>query len=129
MIHLDTHVVVWLYEGRLDRFPASAVARLRSSRPVISPIVRLELALLNEIGRITAPAPVIVDALMASAGLTYAQAGYPVVAAVASGLEFTRDPFDRLIAAHALADGAPLLTKDARMLASCDAAVWDSPVG
>lgn len=124
MIHLDTHVVVWLYEGRVDRFPAAALARLRARRPVISPMVRLELALLHEIGRISQPAPVLLDALAADAGLAVAESDFARVAAIAAGLTFTRDPFDRMIAAHALADDVPLLTKDAGLLAGCRVAVW-----
>ena len=102
--------MVWLYEGRVDRFPPGALVRLRAARPLISPMVGLELALFH--------------LLAAHAGLTVADSDSPRVAAIASGLSFTRDPFDRMIAAHALADDVPLLTKDAGLLAGCRAAVW-----
>jgi PIN domain nuclease of toxin-antitoxin system len=43
----------------------------------------------------------------------------------AAGLTWTRDPFDRLIAAHAILSGAPLLTADRRILANLPQATWD----
>lgn len=112
MIHLDTHVVIWLYEGRVDSLSQVARAHLRGARPVVSPMVRLELALLHEIGRITATPPEILDALRVDADLGVAWSPFERVAAIAAGLTWTRDPFDRMIVAHAQADDLPLLTRD-----------------
>lgn len=39
-------------------------------------------------------------------------------------LSWTRDPFDRLIVANALADGADLVTADERIRQHTDIAVW-----
>ena len=125
MIHLDTHVVVWLYEGRVDRLPEALRADLASARPLVSPMVRLELALLHEIGRITVPPPTILDALRVEADLGFAESRFERVAALAATLTWTRDPFDRMIAAHAMADDLPLATKDAGLLAHCPVARWD----
>ncbi len=55
MIHLDTHVVIWLYTGQVERLPEALRATLASVRPMVSPMVRLELALLHQIGRLTVP--------------------------------------------------------------------------
>jgi PIN domain nuclease of toxin-antitoxin system len=125
VIHVDTHVVIWLYEGRGDRFPAAVRARLAASRPLISPIVRLELAFLHEIGRLTVGPAEILDALRVDADLGVAESPFERVAAIASTLSWTRDPFDRLIAAHAMADDLPLLTRDDSIRARCPVAVWD----
>lgn len=43
----------------------------------------------------------------------------------AAGLTWTRDPFDRLIAAHAIVAGAPLLTADRTILENLPQAVWE----
>jgi PIN domain nuclease of toxin-antitoxin system len=119
MIHLDTHVVLWLYLGEVERFSASAREWLAAARPMVSPMVRLELSFLHEIGRITEPAAVILDALRVDADLGVAEGGFERVAAIAATLTWTRDPFDRMIVAHALADDLPLLTADRRILERC----------
>jgi PIN domain nuclease of toxin-antitoxin system len=41
-----------------------------------------------------------------------------------STFAWTRDPFDRLIVANAMADGAPLITADETILANFRDAVW-----
>jgi PIN domain nuclease of toxin-antitoxin system len=125
VIHLDTHVVVWLYEGRTDRLSAAAREWLAAARPVVSPMVRLELALLHEIGRVTVPPAVVLDALRVDADLGIAESGFERVSAIAATLSWTRDPFDRVIVAHALADDVPLLTRDERIRARCALARWD----
>lgn len=124
-VHLDTHVLVWLHVGNLGRIPPRAQQLLRSCRPVISPMVQAELALLHEIGRIPFPAATLVNDLRDLADLGMAESPFARVAARSAELTWTRDPFDRLIAAHALCDDAPLLTADAQLLAHCAAALWD----
>jgi PIN domain nuclease of toxin-antitoxin system len=125
VIHLDTHVVVWLYEGRPDRLAPLARDLLRASRPLVSPMVRLELASLHEIGRLTVRPEAILDALRIDADLGTATSSFERVAAIAATLAWTRDPFDRVIVAHALADDALLLTRDEVIRRHCAAARWD----
>lgn len=43
----------------------------------------------------------------------------------ASPLSWTRDPFDRLIAAHAIVANAPLVTADETIRENLPLAVWD----
>jgi PIN domain nuclease of toxin-antitoxin system len=124
-VHLDTHVVLWLYAGAVERLTEPARALLRAHRPVVSPAVHLELALLHEIGRVTVPAADVLNDLRARADLGVAESAFGLVTARAATLTWTRDPFDRIIAAHALCDDAPLLTADAQLLRQCPVAVWD----
>jgi PIN domain nuclease of toxin-antitoxin system len=42
----------------------------------------------------------------------------------AESTDFTRDPFDRLIVAHASLHGAPLVTKDEHLHRHHASAVW-----
>lgn len=124
MIHLDTHVLVWLYQGRLEAFPPAMRAWLGAHRPMVSPAVRLELALLHEIGRLADPPHVVLERMRDVADLGVAESHFDRVAAIAARLDWTRDPFDRLIVAHAMADDLPLATRDARMLERCPLARW-----
>jgi PIN domain nuclease of toxin-antitoxin system len=127
VIHLDTHVVVWLYAGLHERIPASLRSRLEIEALAVSPMVRMELAFLNEIGRVTAAPAGVLDELQRSIGLVVDQTSFDEVAAVSSGsrMSFTRDPFDRVIAGQALAAHAFLATKDETLRKNLDLAVWD----
>ena len=111
MILLDTHAVIWIAQGhrrvqRLSRLP----------RLYVSPASLLEIQFLAEAGR-----------LRLTAGRTPADlAGDdrwrldepPPARWFAAACEFTwtRDPFDRLIAAHARVRGWKLATADDLLL-------------
>jgi len=125
--HLDTHVVVWLAGGEAGRLSEKARFLLSSGPIRVSPMVELELSLLHEIGRITAGAAEILAELRRSLGLEVDTASFAagVALAATARYSFIRDPFDRVIAAHADAAGASLLTRDRVLRAHLDFAVWD----
>lgn len=125
VVHLDTHVVAWLYAGDLARIPAPALRVVESADLAISPMVGLELAYLVEIGRLTVPAEAIVADLGSRLGLRLDATPFPAVAAAASGLSWTRDPFDRLIAAQASVGADTLLTADEAIRANVAIARWE----
>ena len=127
LIELDTHVAVWLSAGQITRLPTYVPALLRSAPPSISPMVLLELDYLYEIGKIKVTGEDILRDLARKIGLTLAPASFVSVIREASGLTWTRDPFDRLISATARVSGARLLTKDANILAHESLAFWDQP--
>lgn len=127
MIHLDTHVVLWLYAGQVERFPDAVREALEVEALAISPAVLLELQYLHEIGRITVPGVRVVEDLRDRIGLGWAEAAFGEVVGKALGQSWTRDPFDRLIAAHALADDAELLTADRALRAHLPTAFWEAP--
>lgn len=112
VILLDTHVLVWLYGGLLDRFPAVVKRRLNREQLGLSPFVQLELAYLYEVGKVRRPGQTVVDELSVKLGLMVVDVAAAAVCNVALGLTWTRDPFDRLLAAHATVSGLPLVTKD-----------------
>jgi len=64
-------------------------------------------------------------ALSRSIGLDVADVGVATLTEAATGLTWTRDPFDRLIAAQAVVAGVPLVTADRTILANLHQAVWD----
>jgi PIN domain nuclease of toxin-antitoxin system len=100
-------------------------ARIEAEDTFVSPVVELELTYLYEVGRVTEPAMAPLQALARTVGLEIADASLTAVTRAALGLTWTRDPFDRLIAAHAIAIGAPLLTADRTILEHLPLATWD----
>ena len=124
LIHLDTHVVAWLYAGEKKRLTKLAVSRLEADTLAISPMVELELQYLFEIGRASQPGAVVVADLSERIGLGISGADFGRVATAAAQLSWTRDPFDRLIIAQASVDRASLLTGDATIRKHFAGAVW-----
>ncbi|MFL6199802.1 MAG: type II toxin-antitoxin system VapC family toxin [Thermoanaerobaculia bacterium] len=112
LIYLDTHVAAWLFAGKAELLPPRARARIEESDLLVSPAAVLELQYLYEIERVAEPAQVVLDVLGPELGLKVCDLPFPRVAEAALGLAWTRDPFDRLIVAQAIARGAALLTKD-----------------
>lgn len=124
LIHLDTHVVCWLYEARLDLLSEPARAAIEHGRLFVSPIVDLELQYLHEIGRIGKGPAAVLSALAAEIGLALDPQPLEKIVARARELRWTRDPFDRLIVASVLLAGGRLVTKDALIRKHCRAALW-----
>ncbi|MSQ24306.1 MAG: PIN domain-containing protein [Chloroflexi bacterium] len=124
LILLDTHVIIWLYEGDLARIPAAVQQRLRIEQLGLSPFVQLELGYLKEVGRIRPTPDEIVRDLSARLELVIADVTAAAVCNIALGLSWTRDPFDRLLAAHATLAGLPLITKDETLRRHLPLAWW-----
>lgn len=126
MIHLDTHVVMWLYAGMRERFSDAARAAIDRYSLCISPMVLLELDYLHESERLRADSPAILQDLSRRIGLRVTDAPFHTATHEARVLSFTRDPFDRMICATAAVDGAPLLTADRQIQAHFPLAFWDA---
>lgn len=118
-------MVGWLYEGDLHRIPKRAHGLLAEAPPRVSPMVELELSFLFQVGKVTEPASAPLRTLQRSIGLEVADVSFADLAAAAIDLTWTRDPFDRLIAAHAIVADAPLLTADRTILDNLPLAIWD----
>jgi len=118
-------VVSWLYGGADRRIPAAVRELVESEESFVSPIVALELTYLFEVGRVTEPAAAPLDALRRTIGLQVADVSANALVKAATGLTWTRDPFDRLIAAQAIVANAPLVTADRTILANLPLAKWD----
>lgn len=122
-LHLDTHVAVWLAAGDVRRLRPIA-SRLRRGPLYVSPVVVLEMELLREIGRIREPVDEVLDVL-AEHGVAVAPGDLGDVGEEARTLSWTRDPFDRLIVAHASASRATLLTADETIQKNFARARWE----
>ena len=112
MTMLDTHVAAALYEGRSGGFTPATRRALDRGKVMISPAVLLELELLHEIGRLRTGGAHVADYLARELDIHIASDRFADVAREALALMFTRDPFDRLIVAHATLLKAPLVTMD-----------------
>ena len=119
---LDTHAAIMLWNG--EPLGAASEDLLERSAIFVSPVVRLELRFLEEIGRLKVPADEILGTITAELGVSQSDDPLDAVVAEAMGLDWTRDPFDRLLVATAILHRAPFVTKDQRILASFGAAVW-----
>jgi PIN domain nuclease of toxin-antitoxin system len=64
-------------------------------------------------------------ALSRTIGLDVADLSVATLTDAAVALTWTRDPFDRLIAAHAIVADVPLVTADRTILENLPQAVWD----
>ncbi len=111
MILLDTNAVIWLERSHAR---VRTLAR-RGGRFYVSPATLLELQMLDEIGKIRLPRGL--------AGLRQQQRWLlddpPAVEwfTEASAVGWTRDPFDRLIVAHARLRGWTLAIGDSALAA------------
>ena len=120
MIVLDTNALAWWLHGspRLSAAARRAITRQQEAGLAIASVTLMELAQLAargdiRIGRTPVDwlRQVVVQARVAVLDLT------PDIAATAAFLPptFPADPFDRLIAATAMVEKAPLVTADARI--------------
>ena len=110
MILLDTNALIWLEQNHSRSLPLTRT----TSRLYVSPATVLELQFLLEAGRIRLR-DATVDALVSDD--RWMLDDPPAVKWFTQALEFgwTRDPFDRLIAAHARLRGWRLATGDAAL--------------
>lgn len=94
---------------------------------LLSPIVILELQYLFEIRRLTVAPEAIVDTLRRAARLRICDLPFAEVARAALQETWTRDPFDRIIVAHARLREMALITKDRVIREQYERAVWARP--
>lgn len=124
MIYLDTHVLVYLYQGDFSLLSPRATKMIETEPCLISGVVALELEYLFESGRTKYAGKKIIDYLSKYLDLKICPMPNNIIALKAMELTWTRDPFDRLIVANAACEAKPLLTKDRLIQANYPLAVW-----
>ena len=121
---LDTHAVAWIVGGQTEKIGKEARALIARAELLISPAVTLELQFLYEVGRVNAPAADAVRTLQQALNVRVASDTFDRVVSAALAESWTRDPFDRLIVAHARLLGATLLSRNRRIAAAYPNTRW-----
>jgi PIN domain nuclease of toxin-antitoxin system len=108
---LDTHALIWALEDS-PRLSADARKAIENTSNVVlaSAVSAWEISIKRALGRISAPADLsnaIDDAGFVSRVITFAD-----VDRLAALPAHHRDPFDRMLVAQALQEGAPIVTRD-----------------
>lgn len=107
---LDTHFVLWiaLKSKRLRAYPWVD----RYSPWTVSPVSLLEIALLGEAGRLEVRHPEFRERLRDDGRFVIDDVGVALLVTAAVALGWSRDPFDRLLAAHSTARRLRFCTVD-----------------
>ena len=124
MIYLDTHVVAWLYAGESARLSQTAIRQICDNDLLVSPMVRLELRYLYEIGKTKTTPQEVISELEQQIGLELCQHPFAAIIHKAESLTWTRDPFDRIIVGQAALHNDTLVTKDETILSHYEKATW-----
>ena len=123
--YLDTHVVLWLAAGKVNRLSPKAKGLLDKSELLLSAMAFLELEYLHELGRTKFRALDLLKKVEHETDLRLCDLPFSTVANAALDEKWTRDPFDRLIVANAKANGfAWLITADEVIPKFYPRAVW-----
>jgi PIN domain nuclease of toxin-antitoxin system len=112
---LDTHFLLWIVTGsdRLREF-----AWLDDYRPWgVSPVSLLEIQFLGEVGRLSVEQPAFDEAVRQDPRFVVDEIGIGALVGKALSLAWTRDPFDRLLAAHSEARRVSFCSLDRRVRA------------
>lgn len=116
LIHLDTHVALWLYDKVFIALSKRCKQALSQSQIYISPMVLLEMQYLYEIQKLIIAPNTIIRTLVEDLDLKIANEPFDLVAQYAIQNTWTRDPFDRIIVAQAQVQNALLATIDKKIL-------------
>jgi len=107
---LDTHFLIWLVLGskRLTAFPWLD----RYGPWGVSPVSFLEIQFLAEVGRLSVRNPEFTDKVMNDPRFAVDDIPLETIVRHALRLDWTRDPFDRLLVAHSIARRIAFCTTD-----------------
>jgi PIN domain nuclease of toxin-antitoxin system len=110
--YLDTHIVAWLYSGKINKISRKTQKIIEESNLFISPMVKLELEFLYEINRLKKGPDDIINYLSKEISLEICCIDFLKITNEALKYSFTKDPFDRIIVAQASFANSYLVSHD-----------------
>ncbi len=123
--YLDTQIATWLGKGQMTSLSKEARRVVEKGELLISPMVVLELEYLYELNRIKRPALDVLLKLEHELHVRVCELSFSTIAKSSLGEKWTRDPFDRIIVAHAKANGfAALVSADEHIAAHYHKTIW-----
>ncbi len=123
--YLDTNTVLWLSQGLVKRLSKRAQTVVRSADLLVSPMVLIEVEYLFEIKRIHLSSREVQRKIQHELGVRTCNLPFAEVADAALDEKWTRDAFDRVIVAHAKANGwAALVSADETIAKHYARTVW-----
>ncbi len=124
-LYLDTHAAVYLHAGELELLGTEGKRQIEANHLLISPMVLLEFDYLYVCKKIRYRATEVYTALNATFGVTLCTLPFSDVAHQSLSIQWTRDPFDRLIVAQAQANhNALLVTRDRTIRLNYPQSIW-----
>lgn len=127
-LFIDTHILVWLQQGKTSSANLSkkAIRAINQADLIlVSPMVIFEVQLLIEIGRLKKQDPwKLVSHLSSRLPIEIAKESFSNIIHRALDIAYTRDPFDRLIIAHASLKNCPLVTHDESIQKIYEKSLW-----
>ncbi|OGK26524.1 hypothetical protein A2954_00980 [Candidatus Roizmanbacteria bacterium RIFCSPLOWO2_01_FULL_37_12] len=121
---LDTHVVIWLYDALASKFSKKTIDVINKCDLFISPLVLLEIEYLFEVKKIKDKPSPILASLQSSIGLKVSNTPLDKIIDVAVTLDWTRDPFDRILVAESYINNAYFISKDKHIRKNYNLSVW-----
>jgi len=108
---LDTHALIWALEGspRLSK-TARGLIEEASNEVLVSVVSAWEIAVKKALGRLQVPDDLV--GAIDEAGFARRALGFAEAKRLGSLPPHHRDPFDRMLVAHALEEGASIVTRD-----------------
>ena len=123
--YLDTHIVLWLASGKVNRLSSKARGLLGKAELLLSEMAFFELEYLHELGKTKFTARDLLEKVSHDINLRLCDLPFSEIAKAALDEKWTRDPFDRLIVANAKANGfAWLISADEAIRKHYPRAVW-----
>lgn len=125
---LDTHVVLWwlLGDRRLPARVRGLIADRESTRVWVSAASGWEIATKHRLGKLAVADQLVTDLALVLQEQAFEVLPISLVHAVRAGAAAAahRDPFDRLIAAQAILEGAPVVSADGAFDSLGAARMW-----
>jgi PIN domain nuclease of toxin-antitoxin system len=124
IVFIDTHIVVWLYDAKVNKFSEEVSRILEDAELYVSPLVKVELQILYEKKKFKDTPEQKLRYLHKRMGLEIDRLDIMEISELALDMPWTRDPFDRLITAHADFRDAKLITANKNILENYPKAVF-----